>query len=293
MSKIEFGGYTQYTNGGYSVNVNQDGSILVQPGDSLSKYSMAIYGDFHHLDRFLRMENGSYKEIVNYDLIHIGEKLYHKDVVYGESLDPGIIPPGSCPTPLDSGLSQNELAKRIGEILEYLQQVAWPLTDWEVRGSAGGSIGVDTEGIKVGGVLSGFDLYVARTNDPNPIRLRAGSIGGSFGVDIDFSPISLTLAPSSFDSGGIIFKAMGAGTSLEAHEFDGAFLAFELSGSAFIGGSIVLHLIGMQISDIFTLDWKGPARALLPVKAAIGTAGFKVSAPDFSVSVHGGYMMRW
>src|SRR5215470_19477982 len=70
-----------FTGGGYQVMVNADRSILVKQGDSLSKYSMAIYGNFKYIDKFWRKRNGSLKRVMdeNKDLIITGESLYHPD----------------------------------------------------------------------------------------------------------------------------------------------------------------------------------------------------------------------
>jgi hypothetical protein len=66
-----------FRNGGHEVTVNSDRSIKVRQGDWLSKYSMAIYGDFDHMDQFSRMVNGDWTRIDNRDLIETGETLYH------------------------------------------------------------------------------------------------------------------------------------------------------------------------------------------------------------------------
>lgn len=293
MSKIEFGGHTQYSNGGYSVIVNNDGSIIVQQDDWLSKYSMAIYGDYDHIDRFVRKSNsGLYEEIINKDLIHVGETLYHKDAVLGESPDDGYVPPNYGESPIEGDVDGNEIAKRIGEILEYLGKVFCPLSDWQFKGSQGGSIGVDTEGLKLGVVGSLLEFQVARQNDPAPTRLRGAAIGGTIGVDLDFTPISFSIAPSDFSSDGFIFKLPGAGATLSKDELEGAFVALELSGSVFVGGSITLILFGMQISDLF-FDWRGPARALLPLKGGLCTWGLKAAGPDLSITAHAGYLLEW
>lgn len=293
MSKIEFGGHTQYSNGGYSVIVNNDGSILVQPDDWLSKYSMAIYGDFNHIDRFLRRENGLYKEIENVDLIVAGETLYHKDVVYGESPDDGYVPPGIYPVPREPEISPKDLTKRVIEIFEYLGKIVCPVSDWQYKGSAGGSIGIDTEGIKLGVVGSLLEFMVGREGDPEPTRLRGASVGATGGVDFDFGPISFSIAPPSYASKGFIFKLPGAGATLSKDELEGGFVAFELSGSAVVGGSLTLILFGIQISDLFVLDWTGPARLLLPLKGGLCTAGLKAAGPDLSVTAHWGYLLEW
>ena len=76
--------------GGYQVTVNADRSIIVRAGDSLSKYSMAIYGDFDHIDEFWRKNGSLYVEIKDKDLIKTGEILYHPDQLPGEGVEPAV-----------------------------------------------------------------------------------------------------------------------------------------------------------------------------------------------------------
>jgi len=45
-----------FRGGGYDVTVNADRSIRIRQGDWLSKYSMAIYGNFEHTDKFMEKE---------------------------------------------------------------------------------------------------------------------------------------------------------------------------------------------------------------------------------------------
>jgi hypothetical protein len=76
--------------GGCQVTVNADRSIIVRAGDSLSKYSMAIYKDFRHLDKF-RRKDGSEIKGRDRERITTGEILYHPDPLPGE-------PPSSAPS---------------------------------------------------------------------------------------------------------------------------------------------------------------------------------------------------
>ena len=69
---------TTHTGGGYSVTINDDGSILVKQGDWISKYSMAIHGDLTHLYEYMRKHGTGFKPITNVDLIQAGETIYHE-----------------------------------------------------------------------------------------------------------------------------------------------------------------------------------------------------------------------
>lgn len=90
-------GSKQYIGGGYSVTIGPDGAIKVLPGDSISKYSMAIHGDFEHIkDEYLRKKGGILKPVENVNLIFAWETIYRKD-----SIPDGIVPPGGFPDGYD------------------------------------------------------------------------------------------------------------------------------------------------------------------------------------------------
>jgi len=57
-----------FRNGGCEVTINGDRPVNVKQGDWLSRYSMAIYGDFDHIDT--------------------GHLLYHLDTLPGELSSP-------------------------------------------------------------------------------------------------------------------------------------------------------------------------------------------------------------
>src|SRR5262245_44969535 len=87
-----------FTGGGYQVTVNADRSILVKQGDWLSKYAVAIYGNFNkvNIDKFCKgfwKLDGTFvrQEIISKDLIKTGEILYHPGPLPGEGA-PGTEP---------------------------------------------------------------------------------------------------------------------------------------------------------------------------------------------------------
>jgi len=84
-----------YAHGGYSVTVADDGAIAVKPGDSLSKYSMAIHHDFNHVREFGRKQAGSATigPIANINLIYAGETIYHLPTNQGKNGAPPAPPP--------------------------------------------------------------------------------------------------------------------------------------------------------------------------------------------------------
>ena len=80
-----------FTRNSYSVTIAEDGKILVQKDDWLSKYSWALYGDYDTLHVFVRgnpdivsphEEIRGIKEIENVDLIRTGEYLIHEPTYF-------------------------------------------------------------------------------------------------------------------------------------------------------------------------------------------------------------------
>ena len=116
-----------YRGGGYEVTVNSDRSIHVRPGDWLSKYSMAIYGNFDNIDQFVRKIDDEYTEIEDPHRIDVGEILYHPDPLPDE---PKQVPPGTKP-PIKG--------RSIEQILKILKET-FLTTDWAVEGTSGGDL---------------------------------------------------------------------------------------------------------------------------------------------------------
>ena len=73
--------------------VANDGAIKVKAGDSLSKYSMAMYGDFKHIHEFARRltPGGALQPIKNVNYIQTGWTIYHMPTATVEYVeqDPG------------------------------------------------------------------------------------------------------------------------------------------------------------------------------------------------------------
>jgi len=80
-----------FSGNSFQVTVNADRSIIVRPGDWLSKYTMAIWGDTSkpHIEAFKRKIKGVMSRIDNPNLIRAGETLYVTSHLPGET---GILP---------------------------------------------------------------------------------------------------------------------------------------------------------------------------------------------------------
>ena len=128
-----------FRGGGYDVTVNADRSIKIRQGDWLSKYSMAIYGNFEHTDKFMEKntdksmekKRGEFRPVGNPNLIRAGNILYHPDRLPGESkILPGDGGPGT-PAPIQ--------ANYVWEFLTWVYN-RFQNSDWCVKGTGGGDL---------------------------------------------------------------------------------------------------------------------------------------------------------
>ena len=85
-----------YTNGQYSVWIELDGTIHVEEGDWLSKYSAAIHDDFYHIYEYGRPDaSGLVSRIENPDVVFAGETIYHLPTLARSRQEPRR-PPGGA-----------------------------------------------------------------------------------------------------------------------------------------------------------------------------------------------------
>jgi hypothetical protein len=131
-----------FQGGGYQVTVNADRSVLVKPGDWLSKYTMAIWGDFkdEHIRAFKRRIGAAYSDISNPNLIKAGEILYVRTPLPGEGgigIFPGEDKPGGSLPGTGQPETDPEVPRgRVNEFLNWVRERFW-VSDWELAGTAG------------------------------------------------------------------------------------------------------------------------------------------------------------
>lgn len=67
-----------HTKGGSTVTIGADGRIAVKPGDTISRYAQALYGDpLRGWEEFGRIRGVILAPLDNPDKIAVGETLYH------------------------------------------------------------------------------------------------------------------------------------------------------------------------------------------------------------------------
>jgi hypothetical protein len=122
-----------FRGGGYDVTVNVDRSIKIRPGDWLSKYSMAIYGNFEHTDKFMEKKRDAFRPVDKPNLIRAGDILYHPDPLPGEStIPPAKGVPGNGP-PIQ--------AEYVWKLLKWVYD-RFQNSDWVVKNTGGGDLSV-------------------------------------------------------------------------------------------------------------------------------------------------------
>lgn len=184
-------GRNEYTQGGYTVIVADDGAIVVNHGDSLSKYSMAIFGDFNSIGRkFGRMKAGNVKSFEesgdNINLIYPNETIYQTSrykLRHGGG--------GGASPPSGNFISEAEARRLIKETLErdynlHGQKLkdAADFAFWlgmGGRGLTGGAIAADImlgAATSVGAVSSAGSVSIVMTS----LISGAGLIGGVGGA---------------------------------------------------------------------------------------------------------------
>ncbi len=70
----------------FTLNIESDGAIVVNPDDSLSKYSAAIHNDFIHVFEFGRKDSNGAMQIINArNSINANETIFHIPTATGRA----------------------------------------------------------------------------------------------------------------------------------------------------------------------------------------------------------------
>ena len=163
-----------FSNDVYSVTVNDDHSIRVRPGDWISKYSVAIYGDPKiNWKRFKRKDStGRFIDLVDPNKIVTGETLWHPDPLPGER--PGRRPGAPIGVrPPESPVPPGEIDPyRVHQFLQLLKQWLCPVNDWDFETSAGVDL---SESIFAGHYCTSRPRRPAIPNRPGSTRWASAS----------------------------------------------------------------------------------------------------------------------
>lgn len=159
-----------YSNGDFSVIIAPDGSIQVSEGDTLSKYSAAIHGDFRHVHEFGREDaSGTIRPVENVDLIFAGETLYHIPTVrdrgrFGDRPDP--ITPSVEPDPVPATdrprPSRRKRKRMLRKTVRENYDVSEEALDW-VGDNWDTALDLMESGVSIVEVLGGVSMTVAGT----------------------------------------------------------------------------------------------------------------------------------
>jgi hypothetical protein len=278
-----------FTNGGYSVTVHDDRSIKVQPGDWVSKYSAAIYGDpLVNWDRFKRLRGNTYIDLVDPNSIVAGETLYHPGPLPGEK-DENDFPPveviGRRPKPKLQG-------SRLAQFFDWLGRLVCPVNEWSLTDSGGGELS--------GAIFTGhiFTIGAQRARDPEKTWYYGVGAGLSLGPESIAG--SFTMSTTNFPSRGVIGKFITAGTSLSKEEICGAYLVIDFGVGVGIGWSPAVLLFGFNLPPGYVIrnivrylrgdDLLLPQH-ILPM-GMILMHGLTATTPQFGVSMKAGWMHR-
>lgn len=291
-----------FTNLGYTVTVEDDRSILVKPGDWISKYAGAIYGSVsedywgHFVEKVPSQNYGppQYRQLDDPNLIRVGQRVYHPGPLPGEpnfARRPRRRPRTQARKPGATEILQD----RVVAFFNYAFQVFWPVTDWRVAGTTGGDGGIS---FVVGQYI---DITLQHKQDGREVDFHGIAGGLSLGLS-DFW-CSLSVSPPTFSNwASAIGKFSWAGATLSEDEICGNYLAMDIGAGILFGASASVIFFGANAplqAAARTLGrylQGGSENALvLPslFRGMIWTVGPNLTFPDASMAVKLGIMHQW
>ena len=285
-----------FSNGVYSVTVNDDHSIRVRPGDWISKYSAAIYGDPKiNWKRFKRKDStGRFIDLVDPNKIVTGETLWHPDPLPGER--PGRRPAAPIGVrPPESPVPPGEIDPyRVRQFFQLLKQWLCPVNDWTFETSAG----VDLSASIFAGHYCA--IKAQKAGDPEPTWFHAVAVGLGLGPEDFAGSISISPPDDTFWNPGFVGKFPTAGRTLSADEICGNYIVFDASAGFMIGGSVFALAVRVQhaLARDPALDRPIPARRRglagdpRAFTGAVVMGGGNWSSPNLGISCKLGWMHR-
>lgn len=283
-----------FTNGGYTVTVSDDRSILVKPGDWISKYAAAIYGDpMANWRRFKKKVGSQYVDLLDYNRIEVGQLIYHPGPLPGETMYPGQ-PIGRQPTPGAPGQDGMLVPERLVQFLRFMKQWISPVNDWTFKGSSG----IDLSAAIFAAHY--MRLEATHLSEPEPYVFHAVAAG--LGAGPEDIAASMAISPPDMWGAGFIGKCMTAGRTLSADEICGNYVVLDFSVGLLVGASFSLLIFGFNLPPqalVRTISryLRGEPEniVILPslFQGACVMLGSNLSTPNFGVSIKVGMMHRW
>jgi hypothetical protein len=298
-----------FTRGGNSVTIAEDGKILVQKNDWLSKYSYALYGDYETYDVFVRPnppfrtpqdEIKGIKGIDNPDRIETGEYLIHVPTWFSWAEKRGKARPKYpyWPRPLPQQPDNRLDLDRLQYFLRSLGQWLNPMTDWAFTGSTGIDLSASLFAAQY------CQINLQRPSDPEPITFHAVGAGVGLGLEA-FEPGSISISPPGMWSPqkhpGLVFKSGLAGRSLSLDEICGNYLVLDIGGGFMVGGSLAILFFGFNsVPDAILRNviryfrGAGSDWPILPsiCHGAVLMYGLNLTSPTGGISCKVGWMHR-
>ncbi|TXL72922.1 hypothetical protein FHP25_23345 [Vineibacter terrae] len=228
-----------FEGGGYEVTINVDRSILVRQGDWLSKYSMAIYGDFNHIRKFKeKIGTNLYRDVPNPNLIRTGATLYHPDPLPDEAPVNGT--PVIGPPETEPKIPQN----RVKALFDWIWNRFFTC-DWELEGTAGFNLS--------GFFISGQYMTVDVKHTAAQVTGRFYNIAGGLTLNLPKSMFGGSGSPWFFPTYGIIRRTPWR-NHLTLEDFCHGTLVAEFSLAYGLGTSPSMLFFGMGMPPWRMLD---------------------------------------
>ncbi len=287
-----------FRGGGYEVTINADRSIRVMDGDWLSKYSMAIYGDFDHIDKFWKKNGSLYETIKDKNLITAGDILYHPDPLPGEPKHESLLPP----IEVHAGSEPPLQAAYVAEFFQWIKHVFVP-TEWTVAGNGGFDFNLFFCG--AGYATIGMQDVEPRLGpEQPPVRWYHAISGGLVLGWPEEIFVGGSVSTVQFPSAGCVLKPPWRSTRLTYDDFRGGIVVVSAGFNlvCFVGGGSVTAIIFGIVTPAYvlaTLDRffrygdRSPLDNLLfqaPGSGVVLLAGVSLGIPGAGVTGRVGYM---